>query len=74
MHAFHPTCTKDCFLSRNTIEPSSEPIRVPQKYILIAYHTPKKKLRTACSGGYSLGSPNYLYRNLSSRSLRFLDS
>ena len=33
-----------------------------------------KKLETPCSGGYSLGSPNYLYRSLSSRSLRFLDT
>ena len=40
MRAFHPTCAKDCVLSRNTKEPSCEPMRVPQKYILIAYHTP----------------------------------
>ena len=33
-----------------------------------------KKLGTSCSGGYSLGSPDYLYRSLSSRSLRFLDT
>ena len=33
-----------------------------------------KKLGTPCSGGYSLGSPNYLYRSLSSRSLRFLET
>ena len=33
-----------------------------------------KKLGTPCSGGYSLGSPNYLCRSLSSRSLRFLDT
>ena len=32
------------------------------------------KLGTPCSGGYSLGSPNYLYRSLSSRTLRFLDT
>ena len=40
MRAFHPTCAKDSSLSRNTKEPSSEPRRVPQKLILIAYHTP----------------------------------
>ena len=41
MRAFHPTYAKYCFLSRNTKETSREPIRVPQKYILIAYHTPR---------------------------------
>ena len=40
MRAFHPTCAKYCFLSINTKEPSREPMSVPQKWILIAYHTP----------------------------------
>ena len=40
MRTFRPTYAKYCFLSTNTKEPSREPMHVPQKKILIAYHTP----------------------------------